>query len=240
MLSQKVAQLEDGFHRLSPGRLALHIRYKEADEIAQSIEHTKEDIEAFVKEISALEDDQGSNIRLALYLSALINTCEGADVELNLHHLRPLHCLGYNLKDKRLAVRGDVGLFLAREAEGCEINIYGNAGSYAGIYARNCRLIIEGDAGDALGYFSEGCDIRARNAGHDLGSWAERVRIEVQSAGANVGFQTWRSRIYVREHFLSISDFVREETYIYQKGRLIYPPKAERLWRWVKRKVRRI
>jgi len=78
---------------------------------------------------------------IARYVTALVQRRKSKKVSLNLKI--PLS-IGYNLNDKRLIIRGNVG-------------------DNAFMYSHNCSVEIQGDVGDKIGYIAEGCSFKIVN-----------------------------------------------------------------------------
>ena len=136
--------------------------YAAAERAIAELTFAVEDIEDFC---FALENAQGLPSALGgpsgLYLSALCNRVEAAEISLRLAGLKSrVHLLGYRLPEgKRLIVEGSCGDFVGAALEGGEILVRGSAGSWTGVGLKRGKITIEGSTGERTGEWMEGGEI---------------------------------------------------------------------------------
>ena len=142
---------------------ALPRAYAAAEKALAGVTFTVEDVEDFC---FTLEKADSFALALAgpsgLYLSAMCNRVEGAEISLRLKGLKSrVHLLGYRLPEgKRLIVEGGCGDFAGAAMEGGEILVHGNTGNWTGVGLRRGKITVEGNAGERTGEWMEGGEVR--------------------------------------------------------------------------------
>jgi formylmethanofuran dehydrogenase subunit C len=136
--------------------------YAAAEKAIANVGFTVEDIEDFC---FTLENAERFPFALGgpsgLYLSALCNRVEAAEITLRLTGLKSrVHLLGYRLpQGKRLIVEGSCGDFVGAALEGGEILVQGSTGNWTGVGLRRGKITVEGNTGERTGEWMEGGEV---------------------------------------------------------------------------------
>jgi hypothetical protein len=151
--------------------------------------HCAKDIETFCIVLAGFQDETDFSIRAGLYLSALINNCEGDGFVIPTSHFtEPIQDIGFR-NTKRITVKGNAGDSVGSNMEGGIIVVEGDAGGSVGINMVQGSIVVRKDAGDTLGMFMKGGSIIvAGNIGDDAGWSMDAGAITVKgNAGENLG-----------------------------------------------------
>jgi GXGXG motif len=151
---------------------ALPRAYAAAEKAVAEVNLTVEDVEDFCFTL-----EKADNFALALagpsglYLSAMCNHVEGAEISLRLKGLKSrVHLVGYRLPEgKRLIVEGSCGDFAGAAMEGGEIIVQGSTGNWTGVGLKRGKIIVEGNAGERTGEWMEGGEVHVKGRIGSLG-----------------------------------------------------------------------
>jgi glutamate synthase domain-containing protein 3 len=166
---------------------ALPRAYAAAEKAIAEVDFTAEDVEDFC---FALETAGRFPFALGgpsgLYLSALCNRVEAAEITLRLTGLKSrVHLLGYRLPEgKRLIVEGNCGDFVGAALEGGEIVVQGNTGNWTGVGLKRGKITVEG------------------NTGERTGEWMEDGEVHVGGRIGSLG-QVRGGKVYARERLVA-------------------------------------
>jgi len=129
----------------------------------KSVKPTPGDITVFCLSLPALLEEKSFSddieLKIGLFLSALINHSKAKEFEIPLEHLGVrANSLGFRNR-KALIIKGAVGNSLGEEMRGGTIRLFGNCGNEAGSWMKGGRIEITGDSGAELGHRMEGGEI---------------------------------------------------------------------------------
>jgi len=151
---------------------ALLRAYAAAEKAVAELSFTVEDVEDFC---FALESTPRFTLALGgpsgLYLSALCNRVEAAEIMLRLKGLKSrVHLLGYRLPEgKRLVIEGHWGDCVGAALEGGEILVQGSTGNWTGVGLRRGKITVEGNSGERTGEWMEGGEVHVEGRIGSLG-----------------------------------------------------------------------
>lgn len=191
---------------------------------SKKIRYSAKDVERFSIALAEFQDEKYFDIKVGLFLSALINKGKDKDYVIHTSHLfKPPNVLGY-LNRKNITVNGDVGDWAGQRMKRGTIIVNGNAGGCVG--------------GDMRGYGMKGGTILIRqNASYSVGNCMRGGKI-ILEGNAGTFFGSWMNggEIHIQGNFESLANnvFVGK---IYHKGELIVKPTmialVAKYWRFI-------
>ena len=162
--------------------------YKSASSKLERLNFALNDVSIFAGLINSESFSDKANYWTAgLFISAAINKVikEDDTVTLGFPSLGcPADCVGYRLKQGKIALQGNAGDYVGELMSGGEITIQGNAGYYVGYNMSGGHIIVQGNAGGHLGTYMSGgvIDIEGQ-----IGSISESCRGKIYCRGTLLG-----------------------------------------------------
>jgi hypothetical protein len=162
--------------------------YKSASSKLEGLNFTLNDVSIFAGLINRESfSDKANYWTTGLFISAAINKVikEYDTVTLNFPSLGcPADCIGYRLKQGKIAFQGNAGDYVGEAMSGGEITIQGNAGYYVGYNMSGGHIKIQGNAGDHVGTYMSGGVIHIEG---QIGSISESGRGKIYHRGILFG-----------------------------------------------------
>lgn len=158
--------------------------YKSASSKLERLNFTLNDVSIFAGLINRESFSDKANYWTAgLFISAAINKVikEDDTVTLGFPILGcPADCIGYRLKQGKIAFQGNVGDYVGEAMSGGEITIQDNAGYYVGYNMSGGHIKIQGNAGGHVGTYMSGGVIHIEG---QIGSISESCRGRIYHRG---------------------------------------------------------
>ena len=132
--------------------------YQRIAKLVRGKNYTSEDVTQFVLGLNPESRDRYFDLKLGLFLSALIN--EGKDSDYMLYFLgerAPMGCWGADIgykNTKNIFIRGNVGSGLGRRMISGKIEVDGDCLVCAGLEMSGGKIIVRGHGGEAVGNLS--------------------------------------------------------------------------------------
>ncbi|MGB6462697.1 MAG: hypothetical protein WA799_01740 [Nitrosotalea sp.] len=158
--------------------------YKSASSKIERLNFTLNDVSIFAGLINRESFSDKANYWTAgLFISAAINKVIKKDdtVALDFPSLGcPADCIGYRLKQGKIAFQGNAGDYIGEGMSGGEITIQGNAGYYVGYNMSGGHIIIQGNTGGHVGTYMSGGVMHIEG---QIGSISESCRGRIYRRG---------------------------------------------------------
>ncbi|MDE1726441.1 MAG: hypothetical protein KGH89_04170 [Thaumarchaeota archaeon] len=162
--------------------------YKSASSKIERLGLTLNDVSIFAGLINRESFSDKANYWTAgLFISAAINKIikKNDIVTLDFPNLGcPVDCIGYRLKQGKIAFQGNVGDYVGERMSEGEITIQGSAGYYVGYNMSGGEITIQGSAGGHVGTYMSGGVIHIEG---QIGSISESCKGRIYRRGMLLG-----------------------------------------------------